>query len=149
MTFTNGKWLVTRPLQGSTPQELAGNPAFTVILAAKGDSSGKRMVVIANPGPNRIHMGENGAITIQDTNGVWKNQSASYNFSTPSIGAWRRAQGAGYDESDFFLNGESRAVTFSGDSNSSDLVVNPSTSYLAIGHNSVGFAGEIYEVFIF
>ena len=102
VTFANGKWLVTQPWTGSTPQELAGNPAFTVILAAKGDSSGKRMVVITTPGPNRINMEEDGAITVQDNNGDWKNQSASYNFSTPSVGSWRRAQGAGYDESDFF-----------------------------------------------
>ena len=149
VTFANGKWLVTQPWTGSTPEELAGNPAFTVILAAKGDSSGKRMVVIANPGPNRIHMEEDGAITVQDNNGVWNNQSASYNFSTPSVGAWRRAQGAGYDESDFFLNGDLKSVTFSGNPDSSNLVVNPSNSYLALGHNSIGFAGEIYEVFIF
>ena len=51
------------------------------------------MVVIANPGPNRINMEEDGAITVQDNNGDWKNQSASYNFSTPSVGSWRRAQG--------------------------------------------------------
>ena len=30
------------------------------------------MVVIANPGPNRIHMEEDGAITIQDSNGYGK-----------------------------------------------------------------------------
>ncbi|MBT7651019.1 MAG: beta-propeller fold lactonase family protein, partial [Opitutae bacterium] len=149
VTFANGKWLVTQPWTGSTPPEFAGNPAFTVILAAKGDSSGKRMVVIANPGPNRIHMEEDGAITIQDSNGVWKNTSGSYNFSSPSVGAWRRAKWAGYDQSEFFLNGVSKTITFSGDPDSSDLVVNPSNSYLALGHNSIGFAGEIYEVFIF
>ena len=81
-------------------------------MAAKGDSSGKRMVVIANPGPNRIHMEEDGAITIQDSNGVWKNTSGSYNLA-PRCRSWRRAQGAGYNQSGFPKWGV-KAISFSG-----------------------------------
>ena len=45
--------------------------------------------------------------------------------------------------------GSQKQLALGGDPDSSDLSVNPSNSYLALGHNSIGFAGEIYEVLIF
>ena len=129
ITLENGKWLVTQPWQGSTPVELAGNPDFTLIIAAKGDDSGKRFFVIGNGySENRINLEEDGGITFMDNDGVWKHLNGTYNFFTPSVGVWRREQGADYDQSEFILNGTSSSLTFSGDGDASNLIINPSNS---------------------
>ena len=107
------------------------------------------MMVIANPGPNRINFEEDGGINIQDNNGDWKNQTGSYDFALPSIGVWRRAEQADYDQGEFILNGTPKALNFSGVPDSSNLIVNPSNSYLTLGHNSIGFSGQIFEALIF
>ena len=78
-----------------------------------------------------------------------KNQTGSYDFALPSIGVWRRAEQADYDQGEFILNGTPKALNFSGVPDSSNLIVNPSNSYLTLGHNSIGFSGQIFEALIF
>ena len=76
--------------------------------------------MIANPGPNRINFEEDGGINIQDNNGDWKNQTGSYDFALPSIGVWRRAEQADYDQGELFSTGPPKALNFSGVPDSSN-----------------------------
>ena len=99
----------------------------------------------------------------QKTESIWKrtgalpswtmtgygNISTALTIFTPSVGVWRREQGADYDQSEFILNGTSSSLTFSGDGDASNLIINPSNSYLTLGHNSIGVGGEVYEVLLF
>ena len=126
---------------------LKASRKFTILLAAQGDSSGKRMVVIANPGPTGLIWKRMARLVFRIVTAFGRIRPVIIILVLP---VWESGEGRGQVMTK--VNSSSmvaKNLSFSGDPDSSDLVVNPSNSYLAIGHNTIGFAGQIFEILIF
>jgi hypothetical protein len=139
-------------MTGSLPSSLTGNPAMTVIVAAKSESSGGRILQfgsVTGLADKIIGLGESGAF--EYNNG---NLSPFSNFSSsPHIGVYRRDFNSTKSKGEFFKDGEKLNMVATNGSGSPQLSASDSNMSLARGINGSGgqsfFNGEIYEVMVF
>ena len=140
-------------LTGFMPFSLAGNPALTVIIAAKSNASigTKRMIQFGSPS------GAANQVLGLAENGSFEYNSGALSFASPPsfgssthIAVFRREKDSLNRKGEFFMDGakQSLAAVTSGSINLPALgAMTVASGKMANGSNSA-FEGEIYEVMV-
>jgi hypothetical protein len=139
-------------MTGGLPSSLVGNPAMTVIVAAKSDTAGGRIIQFGSTtglADKIIGFGESGSF--EYNNG---NLSPFTNFtSSPHIGVYRRELNATKGKGEFYKDGEELSMVATNGASAPQLLATDSNMSLARGINGAGgnslFNGEMYEVMVF
>ena len=139
-------------MTGGLPSSLVGNPAITVLVAAKSETSGGRIIQfgsVTGAADRIIGLGESGSF--EYNNG---NLSPFSNFTTvPHIGAFRREMNATKGKGEFFRDGQKLVMAATNGNGSPSLLSNDSNMSFARGINGSGgksfLNGEVYEVMVF
>ena len=134
------------------PSSLVGNPAMTVIVAAKSGTTGGRILQFGSVTglPDKvIGLGESGSFEYNNGNlSPFSNYSSS-----PHIGVYRREMNATKGKGEFYKDGAKLNMVATNGGGSPGLLSADSNMSLARGINGSGgssyFTGEIYEVMVF
>ena len=147
-------------LSGAMPNNLSGNPGYTLVIAAKTNgTSGERFFHFGTAATNGnsgklIGMGKNGGFYF---NGGGEQTFSSVNFGgNVQIGVFRRKAGSIYSESEFMFNGVNQIGTAQ-DGNSTPNIPTSGTRDLILGagKNSSGVVANqlgnavVHEVMLF
>ena len=140
-------------MTGAIPSALVGvNPAITVLIAAKAETSGGRLFQFGSTsgyGNKVMGFGENGAIEFNNGNLL-----ANTSFTgSPHIGVFSRELNATKNKAQVYMDGVRKNIFVSTDNGNVTIEANDSNMSLARGINGAGnksyFQGEVYEVMVF
>jgi hypothetical protein len=139
-------------MTGGLPSSLVGNPALTVLVAAKSETSGGRILQfgsVTGLADKVIGFGESGAM--EYNNG---NLSPFSSFGSSShIGVYRRDLNSTKGLGEFFRDGEKLVMRATNGDGLPSILSTDSNMSLARGINGSGgnsnFNGELYEVMVF
>jgi hypothetical protein len=140
-------------LSKALPSALSGNPGFTVLVAAKANSTSGRI----------LHFGSNSGTANQTlgltaTGGFEYNAgsllgSANFTGAPTTIGVFRRSSGAAQSQGEFYRNGEKLAPSASNATGILSLPSSASSLMLGKGINSSAtnafFSGKVNEIIVF
>ena len=139
-------------MTGGLPSSLVGNPSMTVLIAAKSQTSGGRILQfgsVTGVADRIIGLSESGAFEYNSGN---LSPFSNYNTSV-HIGAYRRDINASKGKGEFFRDGQKLSMVATNGSGFPTLLASDSNMSLASGINVSGgksyYQGEIYEVMVF
>ena len=139
-------------MTGGLPTSLVGNPAMTVLVAAKSEISGGRILQFGSAtgvADRIIGLGESGSFEYNSGN---LSPFSNYNSSV-HIGAYRRDLNSTKGKGEFYRDGEKLSMVATNGSGFTTLLATDSNMSLARGINGSGgksfYQGEIYEVMVF